>query len=164
LVGISGISGQLVRPNWQENPPPQPDIKTNWISFGVNVSAPDANAYTNYNADGSFTSQRHETLEIGTDCFGPDAMYISGLIRDGFQIKTNLDALQLAKMGFVETGPARQIPDLVNERFVGRVNMSIFLRREVIRVYPVPNIISASGTIYAPDLDVNFNLEWETEL
>lgn len=140
--------------------PKQPDINVNWISFGIDVSVPDANAYTNYNSDGSFGSQRHETLEIGTDCYGPDALYISGLIRDGFQIKTNLDALQVAKMGFVETGPARQIPDLVNERFVGRVNMSIILRREVLRVYPVPTIISANGVIYAPDLDPNFNLEW----
>ncbi len=162
LVGISGLDGPLVRPSWQIAPPKQPDIAVNWLAFGINRNVPDANAYVGMDADGNTTTQRHEELEILCSFYGPDAFDISSLVRDGFQIQQNLEALRAANMGFKETTPALQMPDLINERFVQKIVMSIYLRREIQREYPILSITSANGVIHTVLGNEEYLMNWET--
>lgn len=161
FVGISGLPGPMVRPKWQEAPPKQPDISTNWMAMGIDSASPDANGYLDTNEDDEVISQRHELLDVGCSIYGPDAFEIYGLLRDGFQVPQNRYALRSANMGFVEIGPARKIPDLVNERFVNRIVTSVFLRREIQRVYPIPTILSAVGEIHTVLGDEPYLLDWE---
>lgn len=152
LVGISAFPGDLVRPNWQIAPPQQPDIKTDWLAFGVTVNTPDANAYVGPDSsDPPIQSlQRHELLELELSVYGPAAEANAGLIRDGFQIPQNLAVLASGNMGFAYNNEARHIPDLINERWFNRMVMSIFLRRQIQRNYPsILTVLSANGTIYA---------------
>jgi len=141
LVGVSAFDGTLVRPNWQIAPPKNPDLPVNWIAFGIVDSAPDANGYLDADADGATIYQRHETLEVACSIYGPDAMETYGLIRDGFQIPNNREALSAANMGFVEVTKGMHVPDLINERFINRVVTSIFLRRQIQRTYPIVTIL-----------------------
>lgn len=160
LVGISNLPGPLVRPKWQPNPPKNPDIEINWMGFGVTALRPDANGYTGMNGAGATTSQRHEAIEVGCVIYGPDALETADLIRDGFQIQQNLEALRSGNMGFVETGPALHNPELINERFINRVDMSVFLRREIQRTYPIVSVQSASGVIHTVIGDEQYLLDW----
>jgi hypothetical protein len=93
------------------------------------------------------TTQRHQEQEIGCTFYGPQADEYVDVIADGFQIQQNLEALRLANMGFVAVGEATQVPDLINERWVDRYEMSVTLRREVQRVYPILSFASVSGSI-----------------
>lgn len=163
LVGISGLPGILVRPRWQVAPPVNPDLSVNWLAFGISTVDPDANAWIGPNVSGNETLQRHEGLEIKCAFYGPDAMNLASLVRDGFQVQQNLEALRAAKMGFAFTNLSGHIPDLVNERWIDRVEMSVFLRREIERVYPVLAIQSAEGTVETVLGDDDYSLPWETQ-
>lgn len=165
MVGISGLPGQMVRPKWQVAPPKNPDIDVNWMAIGIDIAAPDANAFIGVNDASQTIMQRHETLDIGCSIYGPDALEIYGLLRDGFQIPQNLIELRYANMGFVEILPARKIPDLVNERFVDRIQTSVFLRREIQRVYPIPTLLSANGVIHCvlTEDEGEYLLDWNTQ-
>lgn len=147
--GISGLPGDLVRPKWQPNPPKQPDLSVNWLAFALVDDTADANAYVALDQDGNNNTQRHEDIEVQCSFYGPDAFDIGTTTRDGFQIQPNLDALTLAKMGFVSATKLTRVPDLVNERWIERYEMSVFLRRQVIRVYPILSFLSVSGTIHS---------------
>lgn len=163
LVGVSGLDGTLVRPKWQPKPPKQPDIDVNWVGFGVSSGTPDANAFVGVDSSGRTVMQRHELLEVQASIYGPDAMEIAGLIRDGFQITTNLDGLRAANMGFVEVSAGLHVPDLVNERWINRIQMGIFLRREIQRRYPILTLTSAHGKIHTVTGNEQYLLDWSSE-
>lgn len=151
IVGMTALDGTLVRPNWQVAPPKMPDLSVDWIAFGVAINQPDANAYVGLDTDGNYDFQRHETLEIECAIYGPNAMDNSTQLRDGFEIQQNLEALTTASMGFVNTTNALHAPELINERWFNRYQMSLIIRREILRTYPVLTFVSASGTIIAAD-------------
>lgn len=163
LVGLTGIDGTLVRPKWQAQPPKQPDIDINWISFGIADSSPDANAWLGTDAAGVTTMQRQEGLEIACSIYGPDALETAALIRDGFQVPQNLEGLRSANMGFVETSRAVHVPDLVNERFINRYELSVILRHQAQRTYPILSVLSATGVIHTVLGSEQYLLEWEAQ-
>lgn len=151
LVGLTALPGNLVRPSWQVKPPKRPDNTVNWIAYGITNDTPDANAYVGLDAASNFNMQRHEGLEIECSFYGPNAYDILTELRDGFQIHQNIEALNSANMGFTSTSSAPHAPELVNEVWFNRYQMSIFLRRQIQRTYAVLTLISANGTITAAD-------------
>jgi len=143
------MDGNLVRPRWQLNPPVQPDVTVNWISVGLTEDDSDTNAFVGIDQSGNNQFQRQEALTLDCMFYGPDSLEIGKAVRDGLQIKQNLEALQSANMNFVSTSRMTRVPDLVNERWVDRWTMSVYLRRQINRVYPILTFVSGSGTLYA---------------
>lgn len=162
LVGVSGLPGPMVRPRWQVAPPKNPDLNVNWLAFGVAIHTPDANSYVGMDVNQNTVTQRHEGLEIPIALYGPTSLDICYLIRDGFQIQQNLSALRAANMGFVNVSPAQHIPDRVNERYIDKIEFSLFLRREIQRTYPILPLVSANGTISTIIGNEDFILNWQT--
>jgi hypothetical protein len=163
FVGISAFPADLVRPQWQIEPPKQPPEPTiDWIAIGIADLAPDANGYLDTSAanDGATISQRHEKLEIQCQLYGPNCIDTYGILRDGFQVPNNRIQLDSAAMGFVEITPGRRSPDLVNERWYDRILTSVFIRRKIQRVYPIPTMTSASGVIYVANADTVLTQQW----
>jgi hypothetical protein len=149
FVGVSGLPGDLVRPKWQENPPTQPDIGVNWLAIGLGEDDADTFAYNGIDSSGNNSFQRMEALSVQCTFYGPDSHRYMRIVRDGFQIPQNFAALQKANMGFVSTSRGTRVPDLVNERWVNRWEMTAYFRRQDIRTYPILNLVSGSGSLIA---------------
>lgn len=161
FVGLSNFDGKLVRPNWQPEEPQQPNLGVNWIAFGIASQTPSFNAYIAMNPDDTTQLQRQEQLEVSVSVYGPEALDTVGIIVDGFQIPQNQAALLSANMGLVEVTKALHIPELINERFFNRYQMTVVLNRQVQRLYPILNFLSASGTIYTQTAtDENYQLPY----
>lgn len=148
FVGVSGLPGDLVRPKWQLNPPKQPDATVNWMAFGLTSDDADVNAYVGVDDTGNNQFMRMEALTVQCSFYGPKSLEFGKTVRDGFQIPQNFEALQSVKMGFVNADQMVRAPDIVNERWVDRWEMSVYLRREIIRVYPILNFLSGSGIVF----------------
>lgn len=162
LVALSGINGTLVRPSWQIAPPKQPDITENWIAFGVTVTQADTNAYSGLDDANNDVFQRQELIEILCSFYGPLANDYAALVRDGFQIQQNSEAMRAAKMGYRDCSPIRQAPELVNERWQGRTVMNVILTREINRTYPVLSVDGSVGIIKSVIGGAPYSLPYET--
>jgi len=163
IVGITGYAGALVRPKFQESPPKQPAVNTDWIAFAIVGVDPDANAYVDLDKDGNNVLARMEKLEIQVAFYGPNSQENAAVFRDGFQIQQNLEAMRLANMGFNGISRAIRGPDLLNQRWVNRWETVLTLVRTVQRVYPVLSFASAVGSIHTVIADEDLTLNWETE-
>lgn len=148
IVGISGYPGTLVRPKWQVAPPKQPDIGTDWIAFGLVINNPDANAYSWLDEAGINQLKRQESLDVQCAFYGPNSQENMSIFRDGFQIQQNLEALRLANMGFTGVSGAIRAPDLVNERWIDRYEMTVTLCRQVQRTYAILSFVSVDGIVH----------------
>lgn len=165
--GLSGFAGELCRPEWQPEMPKQPDINVNWLAFGIGSATPDNNAYTQTlqateEDPVTTTLQRNELLEVNLSVYGPSAYDNITLIRDGFQLDQNLALMRQANVIFAYDSVAQHLPDLVNGRWIDRYVTQVFFRRQVQRLYPILNFVSANGTVHAQtiensDFTQNFN-------
>jgi|WetSurMetagenome_2_1015567.scaffolds.fasta_scaffold219111_2 hypothetical protein len=163
IAGITGFDGTLIRPDWQPDPPKQPDLPVDWIAFGITVNKGDANALmispTSTNANSVL--QRFEELDIQCSFYGPNCLENISVFRDGFQVQQNLEALSIAKMGFKSISDSIRSADLFNERWYDRFITTLTLVRQVQRTYPVLSFASASGTIHTVLAGNKKNFAWK---
>jgi hypothetical protein len=154
IVGITGLDGALVRPRWQPNVPKQPDPTTNWCAIGVVDITPDDTPAIVHSASapGFDTIYRHEEIEVLASFYGPTAQVYSSQARDGMYLPQNNDVLKQYNASLIESKRIRYVPELVNQQWVKRCDLSFSLRRQVIRSYAILNLASAEINITTDDV------------
>ena len=148
ISGIAGIDRILVRPRWQAEPPPMPAIDVSWCAFGITEIVADWSAATVHQSagDGSDEVTRHDTVRTLASFYGPLGYSKASQTRDGLWVPQNWEQLRAAGVALYEAGPIRTASDLINERFIRRIDIELVFRRAVTRTYPVLNLLSAQGS------------------
>jgi hypothetical protein len=159
IVGIIGLPVDMVRRRWQPTVPKEPENTVDWCAIGVVSETPEYSAYTrhwrgepsnpNDHAGQGYDEQiRHEVLEIMASFYGPNSRGNAKLFRDGISVAQNRESFYLQNMNFVSTDCKMvNAPELINEKWFRRVDLTFLIRREIDRTYPVLNILSAPITI-----------------
>lgn len=158
FVGLTGIDGSFVRPRWQPDPPNQPARGQDWFAFGITDWDPDTYGVELHKADGSSDLQRHETVNILISFYGPNASTYMAMLRDGLQIAQNREIFQTNAMGLVQTGRALNVPSLVKEKWLNRIDLTMTMRRLILRTYPILNLASANGILYNEEYATPINV------
>lgn len=151
IVGMTGITGSLVRPRWQPEPPQQPDFNTDWVAFGIVRTSVDTFAYHHHTEDRQEVD-RDELLSVMHSFYGPNCHSNCERFRDGWEIHQNRDAAKELSLGLVEVQEAVHLPALLKERWVQRVDTTVVFRRRTTRQYPVLTIASAQVNLNAEQL------------
>lgn len=161
LVGVSGFEPEMVRPAWQQNPPPVPSIDTNWMAFGITARRADNDPYQVEKDDGLRTLMlRHEELDIMLAFYGPDCLQKAAEVREGFELTQNTESLLLAGMAYIDLSDIIHAPELVNDRYFDRADTTLTIRREVRREYRILNFVSANGAIHANRDITTLSRDW----
>lgn len=161
LVGVSGFEPEMVRPAWQQNPPPVPNIDTNWMAFGITARRADNDPYQSEKGDGQRTiMSRHEELDIMLAFYGPDCLQKAAEVREGFELTQNTESLLLAGMAYIDLSDIIHAPELVNDRYFDRADTTLTIRREVRREYRILNFVSAYGAIHANRDITTLSRDW----
>lgn len=159
VVGVTGMAGSLMRPRWQAEPPNLPSFGTTWGAVGVVATRPDVNGVELHdpNGDGSDVVIFHEEIDFMVSLYGPLNETMANRIRSGLQTAQNREPLTLAAMGLVRISGNTKTSELIKERWLPRTDLTVTLRREIRRVYPVLNLESASGTLVTAASTETFN-------
>lgn len=145
VVGVTGLPGNMVRPRWQQVVPKQPDPSTNWCAIGVTNISPDdyPSQIHSGTGNGSDTQTDHESITVTASFYGPNAMANAKQLRSGLYVTQNRDTLAAADLNLQEAKQLVQAPDLVNEQWIRRWDLTIVLRRQSVYAYPILNIVSS---------------------
>jgi hypothetical protein len=147
IAGITNLDGTRVRQSWQQNPPPVPDINTDWCGFGITGRRAEFDGRVYLDELGTTYLYRHEELDVLCTFYGPDCLDYAAILRDGLLLSQNREPLLLNGMGLVGCADILHSPELINDRFYDRADMTMTLRRLVTRTYPILDFASASGVI-----------------
>lgn len=130
------MDGTLVRPRWQQKPLPTPDINTNWCAFGIKTTQPNDTPYFEQQQD-SAISIRHESIELLISFYGPLSESNINLLRDGLAIPQNIAQLKFNQIKFVSISEITIAPDLLNQQWVQRHDVTVMFRRKTQRAIPI---------------------------
>lgn len=169
---IKGILGwttdqanNYIRPRWQPEPPPQPDFTVDWVAFGISGTKKDWMPYAShdpnaYEDGGATTTEQDEELTLLISFYGPNSMANQSQWEDGIKVDQNRDLLDAQGIKWMGMDDAHQLPALLKEKWVKRIDQRIVFRRRVTRKYPILNVVSAEvrsldNEQYLTDIDIN---------
>ena len=165
IVGISGMPGDKVFPRRQSVPPVHPHPDVDWAAIGISELSADWQAHVRHypasdeHPDGYDALQHMETTTFLTSFYGPNCARNATVLRAGFQIEQNLAELRRANVGLVEVQTFVSIAELFKQKWLGRIDVPIVLRREIRFDYPVLNLLSVTGTITGDYVQTDFDTQ-----
>lgn len=153
VVGISGISGTLVRPRWQPTPVTQPNAAANWCAVGVMTLRPDENAHVQHNpaALGTDTVRLHWALEAMASFYGPLSQHYGMRLKLGLAVNQNRALLRANNWGVHQVNELRHVPELVNAQWIKRTDLMMDFRFQTTTTYAVLNLLSVEGDVSTPE-------------
>lgn len=150
IGAVVGIPGNLVRPRWQPNPPRSPENTVNWVAVGIAARRALDYPVIAHQAGGPDVLQRWVNYEVAVSMYGPNAQGNAETLRDGLYIRQNLEQLATADIKLTDAAPEiTAAPELVNNQWYNRADMTIRFQAKTTRAYNVLDIASTSGTITA---------------
>lgn len=140
---LSGLPAGMVRPRWTPIQAPLPAADVNWCGFGITgISTDDTPAFVRQ-TDDSNQMWRHEVIETIASFYGPASQSAATLFRDGLMVEQNNATLNDNGLSLANYSELIAFPELINNQWVRRYDITIRLRRKVIREYGIKSILSA---------------------
>lgn len=153
VAGVTGLDRDAnVRPRWQKEPPDLPAFGTDWVAVGIPETDRDTFGYNHHvdtaaGGQGADQLQRHERFRLACSFYGPNAGKLAAVLNDGLMIAQNREQLFLASMAVQSTGSPQRSPELIKNQWTSRVDVDVWISRQIIREYPVLNLRSAQATL-----------------
>ncbi|BEL79896.1 hypothetical protein SM12BL3_12030 [Serratia marcescens] len=112
--------------------------------MGISGLNGDANpAFANQTGE-SAELWRHETIECFSSFYGPHSQRIATTFRDGLTLSQNNDQLIAVGLSLGSIGDIIPFPELINNQWVRRYDITVRLRRKVVREYGIKPIAEAT--------------------
>lgn len=149
FVGLTGLDGTMVRPRWQPEPPNMPDFTDNWLAFGINRIQEDDFAYQGEDPHDRQQDvvERDQILTVLCSFYGPQGMRIAHRMSVGVQLAQNRTYLASQQITVIDVQDAFNIPALLKEKWVPRVDRSMRLRRRAGWTFGIRTVESAQAQL-----------------
>ncbi|WP_416778193.1 LIC_12616 family protein [Xenorhabdus budapestensis] len=143
IRAVAGLEPKTVFPRWTDPQPKIPPAGTNWCAFGIMAIREDANPAATQLSDQLHEQGSHETLDILCCFYGPSGQRTATQFRDGLFITQNNDELSRAGLTFQQCGRIQPAPELINNQWQRRYDVTVTLRRKIVRHYGIKSLVDA---------------------
>lgn len=151
IVGVTGLDNTVVRPAYQENAPPILDIDVDWCAFLIKNRRTEAMPWlVQGNSDATLAT--NELFDVMVSFYGPNSSGYAAILRDGLEIPQNSDVLVSAGIAVLGSEALQYLPELVNDRWYERTDITINMNRNLSRTYAILSLLGATGTLYFDDV------------
>jgi hypothetical protein len=140
----------MMFPRWQpqEKTRTLPDANANWCAYGILSVTPDDNPAFANTTDAGTELWHHETVECLISFYGPAGQRYSLQFKGGITIPQNNDELTKLNMSLGDHGRIMAVPEFINEQWIRRYDITVRLRRKVIREYGIKSLVAAPVTFF----------------
>lgn len=149
-VGTTGIPGTLVRPRWTPEAAAAPEATIDWMAIGIMDIVPDDNAAVQHGPSGDLLA-RHEEIIVLASFYGPNGQKYGLRMRDALWVEQNREVLSSLGIGFVGVSSLGSVPEILNNQWRRRYDLTVTFRRVVTRAYNVLDLASSAGHIGSDD-------------
>lgn len=161
LVNVSQLPDEMVLQAWQANVNLVNQINQDWLSFGILSRTPDATPYFSMGTqEEGLNYQRYESIDIGCFFYGPNCQSYAALVRDNLTIPQNTDILGFGGIGITNFSETRHVPELYNDHWFDRADLTITVMREIRRTYPTLSFTQSGGTLYVNSATTTQTVDW----
>nr|WP_166506911.1 hypothetical protein [Sodalis glossinidius] len=144
---ITLLTAKRVIARWQPEPPDIPPADVNLCAFGVvDMPCDDNPAFVNQTEENTGL-WRHETIECLASFYGPAGQQYATRFRDGITVTQNNAELNTQGLSLAGYSPIIPFPELINTQWVRRYDVTVRLRRKVVREYNIRSLIDAPFTL-----------------
>jgi len=147
IAGITSLDATLVRPRWQPEQPNIPKADIDWCAFGITNKGYIGQPFIVHVAssitypDGYDEVRSHQELTVAVTFYGPNAEYYELLLSKGMFVPQNREIFASLNMELVGCDGSTTIPELIKEKWVYRVDLPVYFRRQIVLDYPVLNLL-----------------------
>lgn len=159
VVLLTGLPGQKVRPRWQPEPGNIPNHGEDWCGVGIVKQEADPFAAVTQKDAVTTELRQHEFMECNASFYGPNSGKYSTIFRDGAQLSVNRESLAAGGIEFIGIAALQVVPELVKERWLRRIDVIFILKRQVVREYGVPSILTANGILHNEHYDTSISVQ-----
>lgn len=147
ISSLAGLPGDAIVPRWTEPPPQTPAVEQTRCEFDLSIGH-DANPMFVPVSQYGDELRQTETLEVNCTFYGPDMQAIATQFRDGLYVAQNNTELNNLGMTVKTCGALTPAADLINNQWLRRYNLTVTLRRRVVREYGIQSLLSGSVNFF----------------
>lgn len=143
IRGVSGLPDGMAIPRFTDPQPSIPPKGSNWCGFGITDFQDGANpAYVSLDNDKDYQWQ-FESITVLCCFYGPQGQRIAKQFASGLMVSQNNAELNRVGLTLGSYGTLRAAPELINNQWQRRYDLSVTLHRKAVREYGIKSILSA---------------------
>ncbi|HAN8704328.1 TPA: hypothetical protein IGN17_002513 [Escherichia coli] len=151
IRGVSGLPTERVFPRWTDPQQAIPKNGTTWCAFGLNAVPLPGQSANIQNNDSQSEQWAWEKVTVICCFYGPNGARRATTFRSGLFIEQNNTELNRYGLTLEDVGTIYNLPELINNQWVRRYDLTVTLTRKTIRTYNIKSIVDAAVTIDTGD-------------
>lgn len=151
IRGVTGLPATKVYPRWTSTQAKIPNNGINWCGFGITtVPQPLSQADVQVSEE---ESEQWTWEQVTVICcfYGPQGAQLAALFRSGVFVEQNNAELNRVGLSLVDAGTIYNLPELINNQWVRRYDLTVTISRKNVRTYNIKSIVDGNVTISTGD-------------